>query len=822
MVVETRHTSDRTGADTALVALVGNPNTGKTTVFNELTGYRQRVGNYPGVTVERKTGRLTAADPCARAVEIIDLPGAYGFSARSHDEMVVIDTLTGRGAGPRPDLIVAVVDAVNLRRNLFLTSQLLELGVPVVVALNMMDIVQARGIHVDAAALSRALGVPVVPVVATKGRGIDALKLAIAEHLGGAPPSSHPHMPAEVVREIDHLRAVLERHRPASHADRTVVSHVELLQVLLEPGGYGEKRLQNHFRADLADDLARRRSRLVAAGLDPAHVEAEVRYTWIENVVSQAVDARQAGVASRSDAVDRVVTHPVLGFALLVIVMGAVFQSIYAWAAPLMGFIEGTFNALGVWLSGLVSAGALQSLLVNGVIGGVGAVMVFLPQIMILFLFLAILEDCGYMARAAFLLDRAMGLCGLNGKAFVPLVCSFACAVPGIMATRTIDNRADRFVAILVAPLMSCSARLPVYILLIAAFVPARPLLGGVIGMQSLVLIAMYMVGIGVAVVAASFLRRFVFRGERRAFLMELPSYKWPSPKTVLYRVYERAREFVVRAGTVIVAVSMLIWALGYYPRSSSVAVPFDRQRAQVEAAREANSQVIFADAGVDPREVESACARLASIEDDFARGATAPELDEGSVAFAERRASKETALAALETENPVAYAAAVELHDLERETDAALHLLDRAEAGAYLRQSFLGRIGHTIEPFVKPLGWDWRIGTAVIASFPAREVIIATLGTIYNLGEDRDEESADLRHALRAARWPDGRPVFNLPVALSIMVFFALCMQCAGTLAVIKRETNSWRWPVVTFTYMTTLGYLGAWAAYRLAGWVA
>ena len=274
MSVETRHTSDRTSADTALVALVGNPNTGKTTVFNELTGYRQRVGNYPGVTVERKTGRLAAADPCARAVEIVDLPGAYGFSARSHDEMVVIDTLTGHGTGPRPDLIVAVVDAVNLCRNLFLTSQLLELGVPVVVALNMMDIAQARGIRIDAAALSRALGVPVVPVVATKGRGINALKLAIVEHLGGATPSSYPCMPAEIVREIDGLRAVLERHRPASHTDRTSVSHVELVQVLLEPGGYGEKRLRDQFRADLADDLARRRARLTAAGLDPAHVEA--------------------------------------------------------------------------------------------------------------------------------------------------------------------------------------------------------------------------------------------------------------------------------------------------------------------------------------------------------------------------------------------------------------------------------------------------------------------------------------------------------------------------------------------------------------------
>jgi ferrous iron transport protein B len=333
------------------------------------------------------------------------------------------------------------------------------------------------------------------------------------------------------------------------------------------------------------------------------------------------------------------------------------------------------------------------------------------------------------------------------------------------MGTRTIENRADRFVAILVAPLMSCSARLPVYVLLIAAFVPARPLLGGIVGVQTMVLVAMYLVGIVVAVAVAWFLRRAVFKGESRAFLMELPSYKWPSPKTVLYRVYERAREFVIRAGTIIVAVSILIWALGYYPRPASIAAPFDAQRAQVAAERDATLATILA-AGNGPA------------------------------------------------------AAAPERHRAEDQTRYALKQIDREEAGAYLRQSWLGRIGRTLEPLVRPLGWDWRIGTAVAASFPAREVVIATLGTIYNLGEGREAESGDLRGALQAAQWPDGRPVFTLPVALSLMVFFALCLQCAGTLAVIKRETNSWRWPVIAFTYMTTLGYLAALVTFRLATW--
>ncbi len=737
------------------VALVGNPNTGKTTVFNELTGYRQRVGNYPGVTVERKTGRLSQSGDSRPTVEVIDLPGAYGFSAQSHDEIVVIDTLTGRGEQQRPDLVVVVVDAVNLRRNLFLTSQVLELGVPVVVALNMVDLAQSRGIGVDAKVLSNALQVPVVPVVANKGQGIDALKQAIVDHLGDSPPGSHPPMPPEIVGEIADLQATLQQQVTTS--DGAALSHVELLQILLEPGGYGERRLLEQFNVDITSELARRRARLESAGLDLSHVEAEVRYRWIEDIVSRAVDSRQARVVSKSDKVDRLATHPVFGLLLAGLVMGAVFQSIYAWSAPLMELIDAACGTLGEWVGGPLSEGALRSLLVDGVIGGVGSVFIFLPQIMILFLFIAVLEDCGYMARAAFLLDRAMAFCGLNGKAFIPLLSSFACAVPGIMATRTIENRADRFVTILVAPLMSCSARLPVYVLLIAAFIPASPLLGGIVGLQTLVLIAMYMVGIVVAVVVALFLRRVVFKERSRAFLMELPSYKWPSPKTVLYRVYERSREFVIRAGTMIFAVTILIWALGYYPRPSSIAAGFEQQRAQIEAKHKESTEAILATA--DAEEIKA-------------------------------------------------------IHDA---TQSELRLLEREQAGAYLRQSFLGRIGQAIEPVVEPLGWDWKIGTAVIASFPAREVVIATLGTIYNLGEGCDEESTDLRHAMQASKRPDGSPVFTVPVALSIMVFFALCMQCGATLVVIKRETNSWRWPIFTFTYMTALGYLGAWGTYHI-----
>jgi ferrous iron transport protein B len=387
--------------------------------------------------------------------------------------------------------------------------------------------------------------------------------------------------------------------------------------------------------------------------------------------------------------------------------------------------------------------------------------LVFLPQILILFLFIAILEDCGYMARAAFLLDRWMALIGLGGKSFIPLLSSFACAVPGIMATRTIEQRRDRLVTILIAPLMSCSARLPVYVLLIGAFVPATPFLGGLVNLQAVTLLAMYAVGVMVAIPVALFWKRTLLKGPAESLLIELPTYKWPSPRIVFHRVYEQGKQFCLSAGTVIFAVAIVVWALGYYPRPASIGAEHEARRG---AAREEHaSRLQEIEAGSDPAAIAKAAERL----------------------------------------------------------EEELAAIDRDEAGAYLRGSLLGWLGRWVEPVVRPLGWDWRIGTAVIASFPAREVVVATMGTIYNLGEEQDEASAGLRGKLRSAKWPDGRPVFSLPVALSIMVFFALCCQCGATLATIRRETRSWGWPALTFGYMTALAYAGAFLTYQVATWL-
>ncbi len=766
-----------------VVALVGNPNTGKSTIFHAITGVRQHVANYPGVTVEKRSGWLQVKENALR-IELIDLPGMYSLAVTSADEAVVLDLLAGHLVDtPEPDVIVVVLDAANLSRSLFLASQVLELGKPVVIALNMVDLASDAGLRINTQILARDLGCAVVPVVATQRKGIAELQDAILAAVDS--PAAHhcPAFPQCVCAELDGLthsvrnaqgNGAAGRAVPTAGSPPTTGGRMHLMQTLLDPGGFHEQRLIRHCGRRLAEELHERRERIRAGGESVVEVEARIRYAWIGRVLAEAVTRAAAPRPKRTEWADRALTHPVAGMFLFLLLMGICFQAIYAWAAPLMDAIETVVGSLGEAVAAIVPSGALQSLFVDGAIAGVGAVLVFLPQILILFLFIAILEDCGYMARAAVLMDRWMGLVGLNGRSFIPLLSSFACAVPGIMATRTIEGRRDRLVTILIAPLMSCSARLPVYVLLIGAFIPATPLLGGLLNLQAATLLAMYLVGAVVAVAIAWLLKRIVFKGAGQPFLIELPTYKWPSPSVVLTRMFQQGKEFCVSAGTIIFAVAMVVWMLGYYPRPASIAAEYDALRAQ---------------AHLSANEIEPRTAARAVASDPIAHprsvDAGEPSIDDDSV-LADRLAE-----------------------------------LDREESGAYLRQSALGRMGRWIEPAVRPLGWDWRIATAAIASFPAREVFIATMGTIYNLGAGENEESAGLRERLHTAAWPDGRPVFNIAVALSIMVFFALCCQCGATLAVIKRETRTWRWPIFTFVYMTTLAYCGAWGTYQFAAWM-
>ncbi|MCC7264409.1 MAG: ferrous iron transport protein B [Candidatus Latescibacteria bacterium] len=725
-------------ASTATIALIGNPNTGKTTLFNALTGLSQQVGNYPGVTVERKQGRLLLAGQ--READLLDLPGTYSLSARAPDEVITVDVLLGQQIDTPPvDLVLAIADASNLRRNLYLVSQLLDLGLPVVVALNMTDVAAARGIHIETETLARELGVAVVPICAHRRQGLNELRRALEAALADRPapaPRSRPDFPAL----LNEQAALLARQSGGGH--QRPLSPLEAWYVLVDEDGHAERRLRAERGPELAAQVAQMRA---ATGL-PAPLSAQVtqlRYRWIDQLLARCVRQPAHLHTSRSDRLDRVLTHRVWGTLLFVLITATGFQAIYRGAAPLMDWVDAAFGSLGQVLGAALPPGPLQSLLVDGVIAGVGGVLVFLPQIAILFLFVALLEDFGYMARAAFLMDRLLTFCGLSGKSFIPLISSFACAVPGIMATRTIEDRRDRFTTILVAPLMSCSARLPVYTLFIAAFIPDRAVLGGWFGLQGLTLLAMYSLGVVLAVPVAWLLKKTLLRGEAPAFLLELPSYKWPEPRTVFLRVYHSSRAFVVRAGGIILATTIAMWALAYFPRPPEVLARFEQQR-------QAAGQTL-----------------------------SGPELEQ------------------------------------------AIGAIDQTQAATLLRASYLGQAGDLVEPLVRPLGWDWSIGMATLASLPAREVVISVLGTIYSLGGDQDENSSDLRQALTRATRADGSPVFTVPVALSIMVFFALCAQCISTLAIIQRETGTWRWAFVAFAYLTVLAYLGALAIYQFGTWM-
>jgi len=709
-----------TRAATLRIAILGNPNTGKSTLFNALTGARQKIGNYPGVTVERKVGRVRLGET---TIDLIDLPGTYSMAARSLDEQLASDVLLGRVEGEEPvHGIIVVADASNLERNLYLATQLLEFGLPTIVALTMVDIARKRGLEIDTDRLSAELGVPVVPVQPVLGQGIEALKAKMSE-LGNAPA------PAPPISYPDPIRRGIEALRQRLLIEGAPPSFAEAMRLLVDKNGAIERRLLERGGSAALETVRAVREETAEPARPHILFESTSRYAWIREVLSRSI---RRNAVSRDDAhqrIDRILTHKVWGLLTLIVVMAAVFQSIFTAATPVMDLIDAATAAAGEAVGSLLGEGMLASLVVDGVIAGVGSVIIFLPQILILFFLIAMLEESGYLARAAFLMDRIFARVGLSGRSFIPLLSSFACAVPGVMATRVIEDGRTRLATIVLAPLMSCSARLPVYTILIAAVVPSVVIIG-FFDTQALTMLAMYSLGVLLAWPLGWIFRKTLFRGKAAPFLIELPPYRLPRWKSVLRTVLERGRAFLVRAGTVVFAISIVIWALNYFPHPGSIHEEFETRRQQT----------------------------------------TVPE---------------------------------------------EIAALDAQEAAAYQHQSFLGRAGKWIEPAVRPLGWDWRIGSAAIASFPAREVVISTLGVIFSVGDAEDEDT--LRETIAGARRADGSPLFDLATALSLMVFFALCAQCAATLAVIRRETNSWRWPTFVFGYMTALAYLGALVTYQV-----
>ena len=713
-----------------LVAVLGAPNTGKSTVFNRLTGLRQKTGNYPGVTVERITGRARIG---SAEIDVVDLPGTYSLAADSPESGIALDAILGAAAGlRRPDALLLVADASNLRRSLHLFSQSRELGLPVAVALNMQDIARSRKTEIDAARLAAQIGAPVVPMTANRGKGIEKLRGMLERVLSQAPPEPEQAMPE--VR-----RAALEL---AARIESPGMAMLALERAIIDEDGEFERRLAAIGGPEAKRALERARGQALKSAGGPSLqcCEAERRYRLVDQWLENALIAAPPEAGIRESWLERAVNHPVLGVVVFLGVMSAVFQAVFAWGAPLMEAISGLFETVGGHALSILPPGALASLLVDGLWSGVGAVMVFLPQIVILFALVLFLEDCGYLARASFLMDRLLRLCGMSGQSFIPLLSGFACAVPAIMSTRMIGARRPRLATIVAIPLMTCSARLPVYALLISGFVPPAHYLNGWINLHGLLLLGLYLLGIAGGALSAVLTRRTALRGGRDSFLMEMPPFRWPNPRVLGLKLLGRAKVFLARAGTVIAAACLVIWALGYFPRSEAIQREFAEQRAALAVQRE-----------------DAEGAKL------------------------------------------------------------ALQRINAQERAAQLEHSFLGRIGKFIEPAFRPLGWDWRVSASVAAGFPAREVVIGVMGTVYALGADAGDE-AGLRDRLRESRWPDGRPVFTLAMALGLLAFYAFALQCVSTVAVIGRETNSWRWAAGTWIYMTGFAWLAGMLTYQLA----
>jgi ferrous iron transport protein B len=759
----------RARAPDRCIVVTGNPNCGKTTLFNALTGLRAKVGNYAGVTVERKEGRLLDSPPDL-PLTVLDLPGTYSLSPKSLDEQISRDVLLCRLAEvPPPDAVLVVVDASNLERNLYYATQVIELGYPTLIALNMTDVAADNGHQVDIGRLAAALGVPVVPTIANTGEGLPALRRQLIELVRGGGAGRSPqifvNLPEPFTAEVEALAGLLTR----TLEERPTAARAEALLILSDE--HALRSVSSDYPETIKSAIAAARERLEQAGIDWRSAVIEARYGRVGAIQRETVTELHPHRETFSDRVDRVVTHKVWGLLIFLAIMALMFQSIFSFAEVPMNLLEGAVGWLGEQVGAWMPPGALRSLLVEGVIAGVGAVVVFLPQICLLFLFIGLLEDTGYMARAAFLMDRLMSKVGLHGKSFIPMLSSFACAIPGIMATRTIESPKDRLATILIAPLMSCSARLPVYALLIAAAIPDIRV-WGVFRLTGLTMLSMYLLGIIVALAMAWLLKKTLLKGEPPMLIMELPPYKRPVALVVVRHMWDRSKLFLRRAGTVILGINIILWFLASYPRDAALEQRFERQREELRAQFPA-----AAAAAPAPLRLGAPDAPGASKAAD----AGVPRLQASSRTLAE-----------------------------------ALEELERQAAGERLRHSFAGRAGHWIEPLIRPLGFDWKIGIGIVASFAAREVFVSTMSVVYNVGSADEAETATLAQVLREQQWPDGRPVYTMLTAVTLMVFYVLALQCVSTVAVVRRETNSWKWPVFQWAYMGVLAWVLGFITYQ------
>jgi len=689
------------------VALVGNPNTGKTSLFNQLTGLKQKVGNYPGITVDKKIG--TASLKGGLKAHIIDLPGTYSINPTSIDENIVLNTLIDKSCEDYPDVIVVVADIENLKRNLLLYSQIKDLQIPTVLAVNMADQSEKKGIQIDVEGLRKELGGEVVLVSARHNRGMEQLKAAI---------ESYEDLDTSVLAKISHridgaYFDQLDKDFPRWDRYKTWLCLTQMLDI--PEMNEQEANLMQAYRSD-TDKLKRYQ-----------HRETILRYQQISEILKKNYAVDKSKARDLRSRLDRILTHKVFGYVIFALILMLIFQSIFDWASVPMDFIDALFADLSQKVKEILPPGRLTDLLAEGVVPGIGGIVIFIPQIAILFLFVSILEETGYMSRVVFLMDKIMRRFGMSGKSVVPLISGTACAIPAVMATRNISGWKERLITILVVPFTTCSARLPVYAILIALIIPEERVLG-VFSLQGLTLLALYLLGFGTAVLSGYFLHRFLKISSKTFFLMEMPDYKVPSIKNVFYTVVEKTKAFVFGAGKIILAISVVLWFL-----ASTGPDAFDNAEATFESER----------AGM--------------ISDNY-----------------------EAELASFKLEN-----------------------------------SYIGVMGKAMEPAIKPLGYDWKIGIALISSFAAREVFVGTLATIYSVGDD-DEDNSTIKQRMAAEMNEEtGKPLFNFPVGMSLLVFYAFAMQCVSTLAVVKRETKTWKWPMLQLIGMGAFAYIASFLTY-------
>ena len=696
------------------VALVGNPNTGKSTLFNRLTGLNQKIGNFPGITVDKKTGYMKLGD--GKAVEIIDLPGTYSLYPKSADESIVFQVLADKSNKSFPDVVVLIADASNLKRNLLLYSQVADLGIPMVLALNMIDLSEKQGIEIDLDKLANKLGIQVVSISARNNIGIDKLKQAIANtnkvatqfqdvDVNVLAPEAINAIKTKLNSDNDYYALqVLHQHEYLNFFTEKEQEEIEAIEV------------SNNFES----------SKIQAA-------ETIARYKYLGTILSGVVsDNGAAKKFTLSDKLDAVLTHKVWGFAVFLLILFVIFNAIFAWSTYPMDLIEAGFGFITELGHQYLPAGMLTDLVLDGVVAGLGGIFVFIPQIAILFAFISILEDTGYMARVTFMMDKVMSKVGLNGKSVVPMIGGLACAVPSIMAARNIENWKDRMITIMVTPLVSCSARLPVYILIISLIVPPDHVFG-IFNLQGLALMIMYLVGIIAAVLVAWVMKLIIKTKERSYFIMELPVYRMPRWKNVLYTMYEKSKTFVFEAGKVIIAISIILWVMASFGPGN----------------------------------------RFENIDKKYASA----------------------------------------LADTTKNTDHISTLV----ATEKLENSYVGILGHWIEPGIRPLGYDWKIGIGLITSFAAREAFVGTMATIYSV-DGGDEDTTTIRERMAASmNSRTGLPVYSFATGISLMLFYAFAMQCMSTVAIVYRETKGWKWPVIQLVYMTAMAYFAALIAYQL-----